>query len=808
MARAKAGQSMPARDDVRETETIDAVSAAARVRELELQVNRLAQANRQLAEREASLRAVFEAGPDAVALVGRDGSFLDLNPAGRDLIELDASSRPIGVRLDMLATDPHRIACRSLATHVFRGEAATVELEIQGLRGRRRWIEIHATPLRGDDGGVSALVCVSRDITARRAAEAVLRDREARWRGLFGSPMIGILFWDSTGAITDANDALLQLVDYSREDLDAGRVSWLEMTPLDERYLDERALESLRTTGACTPYEKHYIRKDGSRVPIVIGAALIDGSRDHGVAYVQDITARREAEGWLRESEARFRNIAEASPLILWMVEADGRCVYVNQNWYDYSGVPPGDDPAMGFFGAVHPGDLEAVRAVFQGAVRSRTGYRHELRVRRRDGVYRHMIDNASPRFGANGEFLGMIGVLMDIQDLKDAEAARQRLEAPLRQAQKMEALGTLAGGVAHDFNNILGTIIGNVELAREDLVPEHPAQESLAEVEKASARARELVQQILTFGRRQPDERRVIGLREVVEESIRLLRATLPKGIEVVTGFARDVPNVLADRSRIHQVVMNLCTNAWQAIPGGVGRITVSLATVPVTDEHGLAGLRPGRYACLTVADSGTGIDPAIVERIFDPFFTTKPPGEGTGLGLSVVDGIVKSHEGAISVESMPGHGAIFHAYFPGVDAEALPHVIEPRPLPQGRGQRVLYLDDEASLVHLTARLLTRAGFEVEGFTRPAEAVAAFAADPRRFDVVVSDMNMPTATGLSVAAEMLRLRPDMPVALISGFVTDELAARAEALGVKAVLFKPNLTRELAPLISRLLSEH
>ena len=187
---------------------VDAVSAAARVRELELHVNRLAQANRQLAEREASLRAVFDAGPDAVALVGRDGTFLDLNPAGRDLIELDASSRPIGVRLDMLATDPHRTACRSLATHVFRGESATVELEIQGLRGRRRWIEIHATPLRGDDGGVSALVCVSRDITARRAAEAALRDREARWRGVFGSPMIGILFWDSAGAITDANDAL------------------------------------------------------------------------------------------------------------------------------------------------------------------------------------------------------------------------------------------------------------------------------------------------------------------------------------------------------------------------------------------------------------------------------------------------------------------------------------------------------------------------------------------------------------------------------------------------------------------------
>jgi PAS domain S-box-containing protein len=806
MARAKAGQSMPARDDVRETGTVDTASAAARVHELEQQLHRLAQANRQLAEREASLRAIFDAGPDAVALVGSDGSILDLNPAGRDLIDLEASFRPLGIRLDMLATDPHRTACRSLAARVFRGETATVELEIQSLRGRRRWIEIHATPLRGDAGTVTALVCVSRDITARRAAEVQLRDREARWRGVFGSPMVGIFFWDRAGAITDANDALLDVVGYSREDLEAGRVSWLEMTPIEERDLDERALRSLAATGFCDPYEKHYIRKDGSRVPVVIGAALVDGSRDHGVAYVQDITARRQAEARLRESEARFRNMAEHSPLILWMVEADGRCVYVNQNWHEFSGVAPGGDLGEGFFGAVHPDDAAAGRAVFERAIAARTGYRHELRVRRRDGAYRHVIDNASPRFGANGEFLGLIGVLMDIQDLKDAEADRQRLEAPLRQAQKMEALGTLAGGVAHDFNNILGTIIGNVELARGDLVAEHPAQESLAEVEKASGRARDLVQQILTFGRRQPDERQVIGLREVVGESVRLLRATLPAGIELVSGFARDVPNVFGDQSRIHQVVMNLCTNAWQAIAGGVGRITVSVATVHVTDAHRVAGLRPGRYACLTVADDGCGIDPAIVDRIFDPFFTTKAPGEGTGLGLSVVDGIVKSHDGAIVVETSPGQGATFRAYFPAVDAEPLPRPIETRPAPMGRGQRVLYLDDEGALVHLTARLLARFGYEVEGFTRPAEALAAFAADPQRFDMVVSDMNMPTATGLSVAADILRLRPDVPVALISGFVTDDLAARAEALGVKAVIFKPNLTRELAPLISRLLS--
>jgi PAS domain S-box-containing protein len=806
MTRAKAGPDGPARDDVRGTGSIDAVSAAARVRELEAQVYRLAQANRQLAEREARLRAVFESEPDAVALVARDGTLLDLNPAALRLVELDGLSQLRGLRLDALAADPDRLACRRLAERVFQGEAATIELEIVGLKGTRRWVETHATPLRAEDGRIGALVCVTRDVTLRRAAEQALRDSEARWRSVFTSPMVGMMFWDRAGAIREANDAFLDIVGYSRDDLRAGRLSWRALTPPEDLPRDEQVLAALAETGVCEPYEKHYVHKDGRRVAILIGAALLDGSRDRGIAFVQDVTARRHAEEQLRESEARFRNMAEHAPLILWMTDGDGACSYANQRWYDFSGQAPGGALGRGFFANVHPDDAREGERAFEDTVARRAPWRHEYRVRRHDRVYRHMLDTALPRIGPEGEFLGYIGVLMDIQDLKDAEEARQRLEAPLRQAQKMEALGTLAGGVAHDFNNILGTIIGNVELAREELVAEHPAQESLAEVAKAAARARELVQQILTFGRRQPDDRHVVSLREIVDESVRLLRATLPAGIELVTAVSPDVPNVLADRSRVHQVLMNLCTNAWQAIDGGVGRITVSLARVEVTALHGLAELRPGVYACLTVSDTGHGIAPDLVERIFDPFFTTKAPGEGTGLGLSVVDGIVKGHDGAIAVETAPGEGATFRVYFPSVDAPAAPRLDEPRPQASaGAGRRVLYLDDEASLVHLASRLLGRLGYEVEGFTRPADALAAFAADPRRFDVVISDMNMPTATGLSVAAEILQRRPDIPVALISGFVTDELAGRAEALGVRAVIYKPNLSRELAPLIGRLL---
>lgn len=314
-------------------------------------------------------------------------------------------------------------------------------------------------------------------------------------------------------------------------------------------------------------------------------------------------------------------------------------------------------------------------------------------------------------------------------------------------------------------------------------------------------------MQQILTFSRRTPDERRVTALRDVVQESVRLLRATLPAGVEIVAEIEAGVPCVLADRSRIHQVLMNLCTNAWQAIDG-VGRITVSLASVRITDEPlvpPVAGLAPGPYACLMVADTGRGIDAAIADRIFDPFFTTKAPGEGTGLGLSVVDGIVKSHDGAITVDSTAGDGATFRIFLPAVEGAVAPADAAPAAAPRGRGQRILYVDDEAALVQLATRLLGRLGYEVEGFTRPADALIAFAADPARYDMVISDMNMPTASGLSVAADVLRIRPNVPVALISGFVTEELTERAEALGVRGVIYKPNLTRDLGATIARLL---
>jgi PAS domain S-box-containing protein len=454
----------------------------------------------------------------------------------------------------------------------------------------------------------------------------------------------------------------------------------------------------------------------------------------------------------------------------------------------------------------VAPEDRPAVYALVDRVFRGESATL-EFRLTGLKGAARWLEIHAAPLRDEHDRVTALLGITRDITARKRAEEKSAKLEAQLRQSQKMEALGTLAGGIAHDFNNILSAIIGNVGLARRDVGLEPRVQESLAEIGKASARARDLVQQILTFSRQQSQERRVTQLRTVVEESVKLLRASLPAGIELATDLAGDTPNVLADRTQIHQVLMNLGANAWQAMEGRAGRIEIALKGVMLDDDAPHIDLPRGRYARLSVSDTGKGMDTATAERIFDPFFTTKPLGEGTGLGLAVVDGIVKSHGGAIAVYSEPGRGSVFHLYFPGVDAEVETSLQSPSSVPRGSGQRILYLDDEVPLVFLATRHLQALGYVVRGFSDAASALAAFRAAPDAFDIVVTDLNMPGASGLEVAGEMLRLRPSLPLVLISGYVTEELHARARAIGVREVIYKPSSVEDIAIAIGRTLAD-
>jgi PAS domain S-box-containing protein len=822
------------------------------------------------------------------------------------------TERSVIRRVNALLTATRRLAAGDLGARADTGRGGPSELVQLG---------------RAFDDMAAALEQREREMSDGRKA---LAEQEALLRTVIEALPVGVWIVGPDGKILAANHQAREIWGGPKpavEDSEEG--GW--WADIEERIAaDDGGVARALCTGAHSSNEIVDIEAlDGTRKTIAQWSVpLRDVERRivGAVAVNQDVTARKRAEAALRESEERFRNMAENLPLMLWVTDASGAGTYINQQWYDYTGQTPPEALGFGWLDALHPDDAVRSGETLLAANAKHEPFLMEYRVRRHDGEYRHFIDAAAPRLGPAGEFLGYVGCVIDIHDRKQAgehlrlaveaapnamimadergtitlvnsqteqlfgytraellgqsvemllpegfraaqpdpgqdlpvadvqvtdqggdlfglskdgrafpveiglsvirteqggfalgsitditerkrvEETRARLEAQLRQAQKMEALGTLAGGIAHDFNNILSAIMGNVDLAGEDIGADHAAQESLAVIRKASKRARDLVQQILTFSRQQPVERHVVELREVAEESVRLLRATLPAGIELVSSFAPDTPHVLADRTHIHQVLMNLCTNAWHAIEGPVGRIEIALAAAVVGPDADIPGLQPGRHARLTVTDTGKGMDRAMVERIFDPFFTTKAFGEGTGLGLAVVDGIVKNHDGAIQVHTAPGWGTVFHLYFPAVEAEVAAKVRDaPSDLPRGNGQRILYLDDEKPLVNVAKRLLGRLGYEVKGFTSPAEALAAFRADPAGFDLCVTDLNMPVVSGLEIAMEILRERPDLPVAVASGNVTETLRMKAQALGIREVIYKPSTLTDLAQAVQRML---
>lgn len=404
-----------------------------------------------------------------------------------------------------------------------------------------------------------------------------------------------------------------------------------------------------------------------------------------------------------------------------------------------------------------------------------------------------------------------MIGVRIDITDRVRAESTRRVLLEQLRQSQKMESLGTLAGGVAHDFNNIVGAILGNVALAREDLQPDDPACESIDQIKKAALRARDLVSQILAFSRQRPPTLIVQPLQPIVIETLQLMRSTLPAGVALESNMSDEPLYVRVDATQIEQVLMNLCTNAWHASKAGGTRVVIGAEKHVVRQgkPQRTDGLAPGAYAHLFVADDGVGMDAATRARIFEPFFTTRKVGEGTGLGLSVVHGIVVAHGGAITVDSETGRGTTLHVYLPlqqkGEDANMATPVTDSGSV-RGHGEHILYIDDEALMILMVDRLLQRAGYRVTPVPDPQAALEAIKRDPNQFDLVLTDYNMPDMSGLQIAHSVRFIEPELPVVIISGNITDDLRIEADKLGVAGLIPKQDASEELLGIVQRLLA--
>jgi PAS domain S-box-containing protein len=407
----------------------------------------------------------------------------------------------------------------------------------------------------------------------------------------------------------------------------------------------------------------------------------------------------------------------------------------------------------------------------------------------------------------AHDQPCGFVGIDRDITARQQAEAERQRLETQLHQMQKMEALGTLAGGIAHEFNNILMAILGYTQLATSQVPPASAVSQYLQEVHTAGQRAKELVQQILTFSRPHDHSREPIELSGVIQDALKFLRASLPTTIEMRQHIALETGTVLANANQMHQVLMNLCANAAYAMreTGGILKIGVDAVEIDATVEASPPALHSGSYVRMRVRDTGAGIPVDVVDRVFEPFFTTKGIGEGTGMGLAIVHGIVTSHGGAITVQSTLGEGTTFTLYLPQMAQDPAPPSAPPAPIvPPGKG-RLLLVDDEEMLARLGQALLERLGYEVVAHSSSLAALEAFQAEPSRFDLIITDQTMPVMTGATLVAELRHIRPDIPIILCTGFSHLMNAEKAEALGVDAFVLKPGVTQELAATIQQVL---
>ena len=506
----------------------------------------------------------------------------------------------------------------------------------------------------------------------------------------------------------------------------------------------------------------------------------------------RDVTERQEARALLEQTAARFAQIFTHSPIPISVIRVgDGLVRDVNDAFLRAMGftreeVVGHSTVELGLYAT--PEQRAAVLEQLQ-----RAGHLHafEQPVRTKSGEIRQMllwIDQVQ----IGGEACLLVPAL-DVTEQRKAEAQQRQLEEQLRQAQKLEALGTLAGGIAHDFNNILSGIVSLSEVS----LLENPAnpglQENLGEVLKAAHRAANLVRQILSFSRQDGQDRTSQQLAPVLDEAFTLLRATLPSSIQIERLIAGELPNVLANSTQIHQVIMNLGTNAAYAMQGRTGQLRVKLERAQIADAEASqrAGLALGEYLRLSVEDTGHGMDEATQRRVFEPFFTTKPAGEGSGLGLSVVHGIVKEHGGVITVESTPGRGTTLSIYLPALAAGAAPVAPPERPLAQGGGQRVMFVDDEVALRGVGRKMLRRLGYEPLVFETSDAAWAAFESEPSAYDALLSDLSMPGLSGLDLARQILRVRPGFPIVLVSGFGGKLTRAEARRLGIRDLLNKP-----------------
>jgi len=635
------------------------------------------------------------------------------------------------------------------------------------------------------------------EITERKKIEEELRKSEARYRELVEQMPVMVCRFRPDGTLTFVNNTYQSYFGHGEKNLEGE--NFFQFIPEEDREKVRNKYLSLNPQKPIITYEhKVYDRNGDIRWMEWTDRALFDenGEITEYQSVGIDITERKTAEEELRLLATAINHAAES----VVVTDEKGIIRYVNPAFEADTGYSRQE--IVGRHARILKSDKEDERLfeVIGKMVTEGKTWKGHLVTRKKDGTQFEVEASVSPVIDRAGKTTSFVVIWRDVTEAK-------LLERRLRESQKLEAIGTLAGGIAHDFNNILSSIIGFAMLAMDQVTKNSQLHSDLEKIYNAGVRARELVSQILTFSRQKEQEKRPIRIEPIIKESLKLLRASLPSTIEIRQNIAPDLGTILADPTQIHQVFMNLCTNAAQAMEEKGGVLEVSLSNVELDSDfaYNHPGVTPGPHVKLTVRDTGKGMEPEVLEHIFEPYFTTKEQTGGTGLGLALVHGIVTSHNGTMTVQSEPGKGSTFEVYFPVTEEKPAEEV--PKSDDSSRGvENILFVDDEHDLIEVGRRILEGMGYKVVTKTSSLEALDLFREDPDKFDIVITDLTMPFMPGDELAEELVRIRHDIPVILYTGYgdkISDE---KLKKKCIQAYLKKPLLKSELAETIRRVLN--
>ncbi|MEE9910635.1 MAG: PAS domain S-box protein [Deltaproteobacteria bacterium] len=688
----------------------------------------------------------------------------------------------------------------------------SVEYKSLHKNGSTTFSEVSISLVRDKSGKPVGFRVVGRDITDRKRAEEALRESEEKFRVLVDSTPTAVALYQEDRWIY-VNKAAEIICGYTQEELQSMNF-WDIVHPDFRQIIREEGKKRQRGETVKNRYEFKITTKDGREKWVDLsGSSMMLQGRVAGVISVRDITERKKAEEELREAHRRLDEIIEYLPDATLVIDMDGKVIAWNKAIEQMTGIKARDmlgkgnyEYALPFYGERRPilidlvlrpqeeGEAKYVRTERRDRVLEGEAYMPAL-----GGGEAYLFVKASALRDSKGNIVGAIESIRDITD-------RRRLESQLRQAQKMEAIGTLAGGIAHDFNNILASMMGFTEMATRE-TRRAVRNDYLDQVLKACERAKNLVDQILAFSRQREQERRPVDIRLVLKEALGLLRATLPSTIEMKPDITGEEMPVLADPTEIHQIIMNLCTNAAHAMREAGGMLTIRLSGIEILHpaDSPNPDLRLGAYAQLTVGDTGHGIDAAIKDKIFDPFFTTKKDREGTGLGLSVVYGIVKNAGGAIAIQSAAGCGTTFTVYLPCASFAAGGKENHQQNMDLRGQERILFVDDEELIVKMAKIFFESLGYSITAVTSSLEALQLFQDHPGGFDLVVTDMTMPRMTGAELSSAILKIRPELPIILCTGYSNAINTETAQKLNIRALLMKPVSLNEMGLVVRKVL---